>query len=106
MTLHLIILFLAVYRITNLFTDDNEGGPWQSLHWIRWKTGVRYDSVSKKAYGTNVISRALSCFWCFSVWVGLFVAVPYVFWSKITITILLPFALSAGALMIKRYMDT
>ncbi len=106
MTLHLIILIFAVYRIANLFTDDNEGGPRHSLHWLRWKAGVRYDAETKKAYGTNMVSRALSCFWCFSVWVGLFVTVPYIFWSQITITLLLPFALSAGALMIKRYMDT
>ncbi len=103
MTLHLIILILAVYRITNLFTDDHEGGPKQVFHWIRWKVGVRYEDGHP--HGTNMLSRAMSCFWCWSMWIGVLVTIPYIFWSQITITVLLPFALSAGALMIKSYMD-
>lgn len=102
---NLIILILAVWRITNLFVDDSEGGPWQSLHWIRWRVGVRYND-KHESYGTNIVARAMTCFWCWSMWVGIIIAIPYVLWPQITTTVLLPFALSAGALMIKRHMGT
>ena len=97
----LLILIFATWRITNLFVDDSEGGPWDVLHVIRYHAGVRYDD-KRRAYGVNMLSRAMICFWCFSLWVGLFVLlmslVPY--W--IGFYLLLPFALSGAALVVKQ----
>ena len=97
----LLILIFATWRITNLFVDDSEGGPWDALHIIRYHAGVRYDD-KRRAYGTNMISRMMTCFWCFSVWVGLFVLLVSLLPYWIGFYLLLPFTLSGGALFVKR----
>lgn len=99
----LVILLLASWRLTNVFVDDDEGGPWQSLHWLRAKVGVRYDE-KHRAYGTNIVARAMTCFWCWSIWIGVLVGVLYLIWPGLAVALALPFALSAGALMVKKYM--
>jgi len=97
---NLIIIVLATYRITNAFVDDSEGGPSDLLHIIRYRVGYRYDE-ERRAYGTNMISRAMICFWCFSFWVAIPVLLISLIPYNIGTYILAPFALSAGALVIK-----
>jgi hypothetical protein len=96
-----IILALATYRITNLFVDDDEGGPWDTLHILRYHAGVRYDEEHRK-FGTNTLARAMTCFWCFSFWVGVFVMLVFLIPNDIGFFILLPFSLSGAALVAKR----
>ena len=97
----LFILIFATWRITNLFVDDSEGGPWDVLHVIRYHAGVRYDD-KRRAYGVNTLSRAMICFWCFSFWVGLFVLLMSLIPYWIGFYLLLPFALSGAALVVKQ----
>jgi hypothetical protein len=99
-----LILIFATWRITNLFVDDAEGGPWDILHIVRYHAGVRYDD-KRRAYGTNMLSRMITCFWCFSIWVGLFVLLVSLLPYWIGFYLLLPFALSGGALLVKRKLD-
>ncbi len=93
----LLILALATWRATSLL--NNEDGPGDLLakwrHWI----GVRYDEHSV-AYGTNVVSKAVCCIFCLSIWIGLFWAVLYLVWP-LSIYLALPLALSAGAIVIE-----
>jgi hypothetical protein len=103
-TTEFLILSLATYRITNLFVDDNEGGPRDILHTLRYYAGVRYDEKSRK-FGTNMFSRAMTCFWCFSVWVGVAVLVVSLIPKNVGLFILLPFSLSGAALIAKGYVD-
>ena len=63
----LLILILAAFRITRLFVDDSEGGPWNIMARIRYWMGYRYDEENRPAY-TGVVSSALFCWWCFSFW--------------------------------------
>lgn len=96
----LLILIFATWRITNLFVDDSEGGPWDILHLLRFHAGVRYDE-KRRAYGINMIGRAITCFWCFSFWVGLFVLLVSLIPYWIGYFLLAPFALSGAALLVK-----
>lgn len=97
----LIILALATWRITNLFVDDSEGGPKDVLHFIRYRVGVRYDD-KHRAFGTTMLARAMTCFWCWSFWMGLFVLLISLIPEWIGFYLLLPFALSGAALAIKK----
>lgn len=96
----LLILILATYRIANLFVDDSEGGPWDILHMIRYYAGVKYDDERRK-YGTNVLAKSMICFWCFSPWVAIVVVLISLIPYWIGFYLLLPFALSSGALVVK-----
>jgi hypothetical protein len=98
-----IILSLAAWRIANLIADDSEDGPFDILHKIRYFLGIRYDergrmlSVDEPPIYRE-LGRAVSCMWCLSLWIGLFVAlVPHQYRM-----VFLPFSLSAAALIINK----
>ncbi len=97
----LLILVLATWRITNLITDDSEAGPWNILNRIRYLAGYRYDKSNRPA-STNIVSSAMLCFWCFSFWAGLIVLIISLLPYWIGYYILLPFALSASAILVKK----
>ena len=97
----LLILVLATWRITNLIVDDSEEGPWGILNRIRYLAGYRYDKQSRPA-STNIISSAMLCFWCSSFWVGFILLLISLLPYWIGYYILVPFALSAGALLVKK----
>ncbi len=97
----LLILILATYRITNLFVDDKEGGPFEIMYKIRERAGVSYDEESQPI-ATTTLSSAMLCFWCWSFWMGLLVLVVSLIPAWIGYYMLLPFALSGGALAIKK----
>jgi len=99
----LLILTLAAWRIANLIVDDSEEGPFGVLTWFRHLLGIRYDDKGRMMSVDSPtiyreLGRAVSCMWCLSLWIGLLLAlIP----SDYRI-ILLPFALSAGALIVDK----
>lgn len=97
----LLILIFATWRITNLFVDDSEGGPGDILHIIRFHAGVKHDD-KHRTYGTNTISRAMTCFWCWSFWTGFFVVLVSLI-PTVGLFLLLPFSLSGAALALKHW---
>ena len=111
-----LIAILATWRITNPIVDDSEDGPFDVLHFIRYLIGVRYrDGIVtyKLEEGTELgfwgslhfeLYKALTCFWCASLWIGLICTLIILIPNNIGIYILLPFSLSGGALMVKRYL--
>lgn len=94
-----LILTLATWRITSLLV--NEYGPFNLLERLRYRLGVRYDEDLRRI-GTNVVSEAFTCVWCLSVWVGLVLSVALYAMPVWSVWLLLPFALSAGAIVIDR----
>lgn len=94
----ILILALATWRIASLLAVEH--GPWDVLGQLRKLLGVRYDDVGAP-YGTNEVSKAMICVWCSSPWIGAAWMVfywtrsDYAFWAA------LPFALSAGAVLIQ-----
>lgn len=86
--LRVLLVILATWRITSLVV--REDGPLDVFIKLRVKLGIRYNE-SGVAYGTNVISRGLSCFWCTSVWVSFATAIfipdtDNVFWYLIAVS--------------------
>lgn len=97
-----IILALAVWRISNLFV--NEDGPFMIFAEIRRLAGVTYDEASEPIAG-NEAAKLLVCIWCFSIWLGLAIAVAYYFYPVYTFWACLPFALSAGAIALDKWIN-
>lgn len=62
---------LATFRLTYLIMYDLL--PFQIMAKLRDAAGVKQNAYGNN-YGTNEIAKALSCQWCCSLWVGLFVA--------------------------------
>lgn len=97
------ILVLASWRIANLLTDPLEVGPFEVLAKLRSKLGVKFDEYSIP-YGTNEIGKIFSCIWCMSVWVGAVITFLYLlfpYWVMLIVG--LPFGLSAGIVIIHRF---
>lgn len=100
--LHLAILTLATWRISNLFV--NEDGPYMLFAELRRLAGVTYGPTSEPIAG-NELAKLLTCVFCFSVWLGLAVVVAHYFYPIHTYWACLPFALSAGAIVIDRWVN-
>lgn len=94
-----LILCLAAWRMTSLLVVED--GPYDMFSRIRKAVGVYYDEYSTPQ-GKNVVSRALICIWCFSVWV----ATAAAFFSPFTRNIVTYFtnvlAISAAIILIDR----
>lgn len=96
--LHLVILSLSTWRISSLVAQEH--GPFDVFGRLRDKLGVVYDLEGTPA-GTNEVSRAIICVWCNSLWIGLAWYVMYYLDPVATITVAMPFALSALAVLIE-----
>lgn len=58
---------LVTWRVTHLL--HSETGPFEVFARIRGLAGISYDEFSKPVAITEV-GKALLCFWCTSLWVG------------------------------------
>lgn len=99
--LDFIILMLATWRISSLLIS--EAGPFKILEWFRYQIGVRVDEYSQ-TYGTNEFAELFTCIWCLSIWTGLALAIMYLNIPLYTTWLCLPFALSAGAVIIDKWL--
>lgn len=93
----IVILALATWRMGSLL--KREAGPWNMFDKFRTILGVKFDERSEP-YGTSMLSKMVLCVWCNSVWVGGFWAIAYLI-SPLVVWLALPFALSAGAILIE-----
>ena len=91
---------LATWRVSSLLVFEE--GPFLILSRIRNLAGVYYDEYSEPQ-GKNVVSRALLCVWCISLWVAIGFTVLYFY--DLAFWVALPFALSAAAIIIERIVD-
>ena len=99
-----VIATLAVYRLT--FMLNSEAGPADIFGRLRTRLGVRFDEHSNP-YGMNWVAEGVLCFMCLSVWVAFGVAAIVVIGVAterllIAELLLLPFALSGGAIYLKK----
>ena len=99
----MLVLILACWRLTSLLV--RESGPFKMFDKFRHLVGVRYLEGSTVPYGTNVIAETLSCDWCCSMWVGIALVVAYAIEPSLTFLASLPFALSAGAIIVERILN-
>lgn len=94
---------LAVWRISSLFTNPDESGPFRVFDWVRYAVGIRYDAQSEVDEDINEVARAFACLWCFSIYVAIGWAVLYWYAPLWAFWLALPFALSAGAILVNRW---
>ena len=81
----LVVAGLATWRLAVLVVDDEiMAGPRDWLGRWAWT------------------SYLVSCIACVSVWVGISITAGYFLWSEVVFWIVLPFALSAVALLLER----
>lgn len=98
----LLIRILATWRIAYMLVDRDEEGPFGVLTRLRHKVGVRvrsdntaYVVAPEKRPWQAEIGKLFLCIWCMSPWVGAIVSV-------LPQWMLLPFALSGGALIVHK----
>jgi hypothetical protein len=91
------ILALATYRISSLLSEET--GPFRMFSQLRVWMGEKTNAEGDR-YGTNVISKALVCLWCVSVWVGIGLVFLYYIYPTV-VWYMLPLALSAVAVIIE-----
>lgn len=92
----IILYILATWRISSLLAT--EPGPWDVFGKLRDAVGTQYDGDGA-AYGTNVVSKGLVCIFCNSIWVGAG-WLALVLLTEYAPYVALPFALSAGAVIV------
>jgi len=92
---YLLVAILATYRLTSLL--HRELGPFNMMVWIRKRFGIVHDSEGfPHGYPNTLFGKLFECFMCLSVWVGTMAAIVMLvggWW------LLLPFALSGGAIL-------
>lgn len=62
---------LAVFRLTYFILYDV--APFELMAKLRDLVGVKQNAYGNN-YGTNELAKALSCYWCCSLWLGLLFA--------------------------------
>jgi len=84
----LIIFGLATWRISSILV--NEDGPFDVFFKMRerFKEGLFFDSL-------------FSCVWCISVWVAILLTLHAIMNKTLTLYLMLPFALSAIAVILE-----
>lgn len=96
--LDLVILVLATWRLTSLLVWED--GPFEVFARLRHLLGVQYDDLNRPM-GGNWLAKGVICPACASVWFGTLWAVAYWLWPDVA-WVALPFALSAGAIIVER----
>ena len=92
---YLIVAILATYRLTSLL--HREAGPFKIFVWIRERFGIVHDFLGfPHGYPETMFGKLFECFWCLSVWVGSMTTVVILLGAW---WLLLPFALSGGAIL-------
>jgi hypothetical protein len=112
--LDLVVLILAVFRISRLVIEDTISQPLRSAVLSRWPgKDVEYEPGDKVTGGTfpldgklyaqeptwlgDRIAKLISCYWCTGFWVALALVVAYAAWPNPTLWVAFPFAVAAGA---------
>ena len=103
--LDIVVLMLATWRLSSLLVDPEDDGPWEMFGKLRHLVGVRHDQASGLFFGRNVVAQAFMCVFCMSVWIGIAIAILYTSFPSIMVMASLPFALSAGAIVLERIIN-
>lgn len=101
---NLVVYGLAVWRIASLFV--REEGPAHIFRKVREAAGIVHDDQGVVAIIPDTFrAQALSCVWCLSIWIG---AVWTVFWlmsPEWSLKFAVPFALSAVAVIVDKWVN-
>ena len=98
--LEFIIFGLATWRISSLLV--NETGPFDVFVKIREVFWIKHKDKAPYEYPETFFAQLLSCVWCVSVWVGLFVTLAWFFVPSVAFLVCLPLSLSAIAVVVQK----
>ena len=103
-----VILVLATYRISIMFANGWEYGPWGVLKKIRERIGVVYTESGDAVAIPGSFADGMLCKYCNSVWVGALVAMSYavLYIAGLPAYLLfLPWALSGASVIIVQLLE-
>jgi hypothetical protein len=89
-----VVLAGATWRTASMLV--HEDGPFGVFGWIRYVTGVRFDTASRP-FASNGLSTLFLCVWCMSVWTGLAWTAAWLAFGPWAVLAATPLALSAVA---------
>ena len=97
--LDLLVLSLATWRLSSLLVVER--GPFDIFMRLRSLAGIQHDQKGD-AYmiPDNIVAQILSCVWCCSTWIAIFLTTLYVILPEMIVAAF-PFALSAIAIIIQ-----
>jgi hypothetical protein len=100
----LVILALAVWRLGSLITYER--GPWHVFQGLREHLGrIAHDANGHPAANPATFwGELLTCQYCCTMWLGVLWALAYGLLGAAAIYLALPFALSAGALVLGKHL--
>lgn len=97
----LAVLLLTTWRLSAMLSY--EAGPWDLFLRLRASLGIEHDDDGAvTGFPMRFLPRLFSCVWCLSVWIGASLSVSYWLAPDWTRWLALPFALSAGAIIVER----
>lgn len=100
--LHLIILTLATWRLSSLLAAEE--GPYNLFGKFRILVGIHY--IGQRVDARGQLAKLFSCTWCLSVWIGAIASVAYYYLREPIVWIALPFALSAAAIIVGKFVES
>lgn len=102
--LDFVILALAAWRISNMI--HYERGPVAIFRRFRQIFGVSHDeSDEPTTYPSTEMGELLSCLDCGSIYIGVGLVGLYLAAGSVACYVALPFAISAGAIIIGKYIN-
>jgi hypothetical protein len=90
-----IVALLATWRISSIVHHEKIFSPFRRL------IGVKEITEEDWSYPDTFIGSLIECFWCTSVWIGIATAIA----MFLAPFLLIPFALSAFAIIINKYVS-
>jgi len=102
--LELAVGALAIYRISSLLVAER--GPWNVFTKIRERMGIEHrDGYPVAGKQDTYWTRLFACLWCMSVQVAIGWVIGYALAKEIVMLVSFPFALSAGAIIVERWIN-
>ena len=95
--LNCLLLALSVWRLASLVA--NEDGPFDIF--CRFRSAVRSCRIRRIRPLLKTFYKGLCCEWCNSVWFGTLAVAAWWYFGEVVLVVLLPLALSAGAIGFK-----
>ena len=102
--IEVVVLCLACWRLSHLV--QYERGPLAVFQRIRMLAAVQHGPDGEPlAWPDTELGRLVRCLWCGSVWIGLGLVGLYLYAPDVAVIFSLPFAVSAGAIVIQEVAD-
>jgi hypothetical protein len=105
-----LIIFLAVYRLSVMLHHDDELGPWQLIYRMKIRLGVEESDYGNLFGRPGTFQEALLCYFCNSPWIGMIIVLLYAIlvvagahW--LARLLFIPFAASGFTVLLAKYTD-